>query len=195
MLTYITLSLYRINRFLRIPASFRSPRRIMSSTPWIEVGCIGLMFVAFWREILCSCQSKSVNVHILFQHSFLFEKLWLPTLWYYYTHLAFIIKNLNLARVTEFDHGTNGDIKLTTCSLVQPDIVSLRTDNQSINKLCKYGKISEQTVIDIIYIFVRSVLPVAEWPCFWFRTLTWEVMWRSCFGQKLRGRVNKKTLC
>lgn len=53
-LTYMSFSLYLIRRFLRIPASFRSPRRIMSSTPWMEVGCIGLMLVAFWGEIQCS---------------------------------------------------------------------------------------------------------------------------------------------
>lgn len=30
----------------------------------------------------------------------------------------------------------------------------------------------------------RSALPVAEWPYFWIRILTLEVMWWSCIGQK-----------
>lgn len=38
-----------------MPASLRSPRRIISSTPCMEVGCMGLMLVAFWGEIQCSC--------------------------------------------------------------------------------------------------------------------------------------------
>lgn len=38
-----------------MPASLRSPKRIMSSTPWTEVGCMGLMCVAFCGEIQCSC--------------------------------------------------------------------------------------------------------------------------------------------
>lgn len=52
--TYISFSLYLMSRLRRIPASLRSPRRIMSSTPWMEVGCIGLMLMAFWKEIQCS---------------------------------------------------------------------------------------------------------------------------------------------
>jgi len=52
------------------------------------------------------------------------------------THLPFIIQDLNLTRITEFDHGTNRDIKLTACSKVQPDIVPL-LDNQSNNLIFK----------------------------------------------------------
>ena len=32
-----------MRRFLRMPASWRSPRLIMSSTPWTEVGCMALI--------------------------------------------------------------------------------------------------------------------------------------------------------
>lgn len=59
--TYMSLSRYLISRLRRIPASLRSPRRIMSSTPWIEVGCIGLIVVAFWGHIQCSCRYKNNN--------------------------------------------------------------------------------------------------------------------------------------
>lgn len=33
----------------------------MSSTPWMEVGCIGLMLVAFWGEIQCSCGGTGLH--------------------------------------------------------------------------------------------------------------------------------------
>lgn len=45
-----------------MPASLRSPRRIISSTPWTDVGCIGLMCVAFCGEIQCSCGEPVANV-------------------------------------------------------------------------------------------------------------------------------------
>lgn len=63
--TYMSLSRYLISRLRRIPASLRSPRRIMSSTPWIEVGCIGLIVVAFWGHIQCSCRYKNNNNNLL----------------------------------------------------------------------------------------------------------------------------------
>lgn len=44
-----------------MPASLRSPSRIMSSTPWMEVGCIGLMLVAFWGEIQCSWRRRDIK--------------------------------------------------------------------------------------------------------------------------------------
>lgn len=43
--TYIRLSMYLVNRLRMIPASFRSPRPIMSSIPSIDVGCMCLIAV------------------------------------------------------------------------------------------------------------------------------------------------------
>lgn len=48
-------SLCRTRRFLRSPASLRSPSLIMSSTPFTEVGCMGLMVPSVFFLILCSC--------------------------------------------------------------------------------------------------------------------------------------------
>ncbi len=44
-----------MRRFLRIPASWRSPRLIMSSTPWTEVGCMALIL----RSGVSHCSSPS----------------------------------------------------------------------------------------------------------------------------------------
>lgn len=48
-------SLCRTSRFLRSPASSRSPSLIMSSTPFTEVGCIGRRAPCVFLLILCSC--------------------------------------------------------------------------------------------------------------------------------------------
>lgn len=63
ILTYMSFSRYLMSKLRRMPASLRSPRRIMSSTPWMEVGCIGLMFVAFWGEIQCSWRERGSEAH------------------------------------------------------------------------------------------------------------------------------------
>lgn len=46
-------SLWRTSRLRRSPASWRSPSLIMSSTPFTEVGCMGLRLALLL--ILCSC--------------------------------------------------------------------------------------------------------------------------------------------
>lgn len=46
-------SLWRTSRLRRSPASWRSPSLIMSSTPFTEVGCMGLRLTLLL--ILCSC--------------------------------------------------------------------------------------------------------------------------------------------
>lgn len=46
-------SLWRTSRLRRSPASWRSPSLIMSSTPFTEVGCMGLRLT--FLLILCSC--------------------------------------------------------------------------------------------------------------------------------------------
>lgn len=53
-----------MSRLRRIPASLRSPRRIMSSTPCTDVGCMGLMCVALCGEIQCSCKVSGVRVSL-----------------------------------------------------------------------------------------------------------------------------------
>ena len=48
-----------MSRFLNIPASFRSPRAIMSSTPLMEVGCIVLILRS--GDSHCSWPSSSIT--------------------------------------------------------------------------------------------------------------------------------------
>lgn len=42
------------------------------------------------------------------------------------TYPTFIICNLDLTRVTKFDHGADGDIKFPTCFKVQPHVITLQ---------------------------------------------------------------------
>lgn len=48
-----------MSRFLSIPASCRSPREIMSSTPCTEVACMALMRRSGGSH--CSCPSSSLT--------------------------------------------------------------------------------------------------------------------------------------
>lgn len=54
------------------------------------------------------------------------------------THRAFIIHNLNLSRVAQFDHSSHGDVKLPARFKVQPHIVPLR------DTAGKYGSIYQE---------------------------------------------------
>lgn len=69
-------------------------------------------------------------------------------------HLSFIIQDLDLTRITEFDHSANRDIKLTACSEVQPDIVPL-WDNpskiKSLNNQYKWLQKQTKTLLQILY--------------------------------------------
>lgn len=66
---------------------------------------------------VCGCS------HVLsdsFLTSTLLNLLLLPT------YPTFIICNLDLARVTEFDYGADGDVKFPTCFKVQPHVITLQ---------------------------------------------------------------------
>lgn len=54
------------------------------------------------------------------------------------THRAFIIHNLNLSRVAQFDHSSHGDVKLPARFKVQPHIVPLQDTTG------KYGSIYQK---------------------------------------------------
>lgn len=58
--TQIRLSMQRMKRFLRIPDSFKSPNRIMSSTPSTDVVC--MWRIGRLRSIQCSLPSSSTTL-------------------------------------------------------------------------------------------------------------------------------------
>lgn len=54
------------------------------------------------------------------------------------THPPFIVQDLDLSRVAQFDHGSHGDIELPASFKVQPDIVPLDYNKKYIS-LVEYG--------------------------------------------------------
>lgn len=118
-------SLWRTRRFLRSPASLRSPSRIMSSTPFTEVGCMGRTVPSVFLLTLCS------YVHVI--KEFLFS--WIPTrislhLLLRIFYLAFVVNQLKLPCVCHFDlrpdrHPNTG---------VHPHKVPLASDNGRCKK-------------------------------------------------------------
>lgn len=81
------------------------------------------------------------------------------------TYSAFIVQNLDLSRVTQFDHGSHRDVKLSARFKVQPHIVPLDDDT---NRSVKYS-ISLHRVLCtgymqyLVLLYIFSDLSAGSW--------------------------------
>lgn len=122
-------SLCRTRRFLRRPASFRSPSMIMSSTPFTEVGCMGRIPLSVFLLNLCSCGYITEEVTLLWEVHCTFKEL-TDTNRSRVLYLSFIIDQLKLPSVCQLDLRPDRHPR----TRVHPHIITLVLGNRGCSK-------------------------------------------------------------